>query len=112
MTRRLLALPAVALAAAILLPPGTAAQEEPAFDPATFYEQRCAFCHGPGGWGTRKLEPRVPSGEAELLNRTDLPPAYTALVVRRGIGAMPQFTPTELTDAQLAELARWLDDRN
>lgn len=112
MTRRLLALPAAAIGAAMLLPLGSVAQEEPAFDPAAFYQQRCAYCHGPGGWGTRRLEPRAPEGEAELLNRTSLPPAYTELVVRRGIGAMPQFTPTELTDAELAELARWLEDRN
>ncbi len=47
-------------------------------------------------------------GQAELRKRRDLPPAYVEYVVRHGVGSMPQFTPTELTDAQLAALAQWL----
>jgi mono/diheme cytochrome c family protein len=37
-----------------------------------------------------------------------LPAAYIVYVVRHGTGSMPPFTPTELTDAQLARLAKWL----
>lgn len=76
------------------------------------YAERCAYCHSRGGWGTRSLARRVPGREAVLLDRVDLPPAYTSFVVRYGIGAMPQFNPTELSDAELAELAQWLEDRN
>ena len=76
------------------------------------FETRCAYCHEAGGWGTRAIARRMPQGEAELLKRENLPPAFTTFVVRRGIGAMPQFTPTELTDAELAALAEWLENRN
>jgi mono/diheme cytochrome c family protein len=86
--------------------------EDSAFDPEVFYDNRCAFCHAEGGWGTRTLAKRWPGDEAELLKRENLPPPLTIAVVRRGIGSMPQFTPTELTDTELAELAQWLEDRN
>lgn len=76
------------------------------------YVERCAFCHSRGGWGTRTLARRLPENEAVLLDRADLPPAYTTFVVRYGVGAMPQFNPSELTDAELEELSRWLEDRN
>ncbi len=77
-------------------------------DPASFYAARCAYCHGANGWGTRKLAQRVPPGEAELLKRKVLPAAYVQYVVRNGVGSMPQFTPTELTDPELQALAQWL----
>ncbi len=76
------------------------------------FASRCAYCHDAGGWGTRALARRLPAGEpAVLLERANLPPPYTVAVVRRGLGAMPQFTPAELTDAELAALAQWLEDR-
>ena len=76
------------------------------------YEASCAYCHGPGGWGTRTLAKRAPEGQAELLERQNLPAALTEMVVRRGIGSMPQFTPTDISDEELERLARWLDERN
>ena len=76
------------------------------------YAATCAHCHAAGGWGTRRLAARVPAGEAELLNRKDLPPAFTRLVVRRGIGPMPPLTPTDVTDDELDRLARWLEANN
>ncbi len=76
------------------------------------FNDKCVLCHDAGGWGTRSLAKRVPKGEAELLRRKDLPPAYTKIVVRRGIGSMPQFTPTDLSDADLDAVAIWLEQRN
>lgn len=76
------------------------------------YAERCAYCHSPSGWGTRVLMRRLPASEAVLLDRVNLPPAYTTFVVRHGIGAMPQFNPSELSDSELAELSRWLEERN
>jgi mono/diheme cytochrome c family protein len=76
------------------------------------FADKCVYCHAPGGWGTRVLEARVPEGEAPLMDRRNLPAHYTAFVVRNGIGSMPQLTPTDLSDAELARLAQWLDERN
>lgn len=88
-----------------------AAQERPRTAPEIF-AATCVHCHDSGGWGTRALAPRVPAGEAALLKRKNLPAALTRLVVRRGIGSMPPLTPTDITDAELEQLARWLDEAN
>ncbi len=107
---RFLWLAAPVLAAAT--PAAVQSASEAARSPETIFASRCAYCHDDGGWGTRALARRMPEGEAALLDRVNLPPAYTAFVVRRGIGAMPQFTPAELTDEELEALANWLEDRN
>ena len=73
------------------------------------FADTCAHCHETGGWGTRALARRVPAGQAELLKREDLPAVLTRFAVRRGIGAMPPLTPTDLTDEELDRLARWLE---
>jgi len=72
----------------------------------------CVHCHDTGGWGTRSLAGRLPAGQAALLERKDLPAALTRLAVRRGVGAMPPLTPTEITDEELDRVARWLDEAN
>ena len=88
-----------------------AAQERQRTAPEIF-AATCVHCHDSGGWGTRTLAQRVPAGEAALLRRKDLPAALTRLAVRRGVGAMPPLTPTDLTDEELDRLARWLDEAN
>ena len=90
---------------------GAAGQERGERTPEQLYEASCAYCHGPGGWGTRALAKRYPAVQAELLGRENLPAALTKRVVRRGIGSMPQLTPTDMTDEELDRLARWLDER-
>lgn len=107
MMRGLLIAAGVMLAA--LAPVAVQSAGQGSRSPQDVFADRCAYCHEAGGWGTRVLARRVPDGEAELLKRSSLPAAYTAAVVRRGIGAMPQFTPTELTDEEIAALADWLD---
>ena len=92
---------------ALGLPP-VPARAAYAWTSQTYYAERCQACHGTNGWGTRTLARRVPSGEAKLTDRSALPAAYIVYVVRHGTGSMPPFTPTELTDAQLARLAKWL----
>jgi mono/diheme cytochrome c family protein len=73
------------------------------------YRDRCIYCHDRGGWATRVLAKRVPAGEAPLIDRKELPADYTRQVVRRGIGSMPAFTPTDLSDREVAIIADWLD---
>ena len=108
---------ALSIALGGLLVAGSAAsiaaqqQTAPVRSAEEIYTSRCIHCHGARGWGTRVLARRVPDGQAQLTSREALPAALTRLVVRRGIGSMPQFTPTEITDAELAALADWLDKR-
>ena len=76
------------------------------------FADTCVFCHDAGGWGTRSLARRTPAGRAELLQREVLPPALVRHAVRRGVGSMPQFTPTEISDEELEILATWLETLN
>ena len=45
---------------------------------------------------------------AQLELRSDLPAPVLRLFVRRGSGAMPAFRPSELTEAQIAQIADYL----
>lgn len=71
---------------------------------------RCGGCHLEGGFGTRVLQRRVPEGQAELEKRDVLPAAFTKVVVRRGIGSMPQIRAAELSDADLQAIATYLEN--
>ena len=91
-----------------------AAQPNPAGDLENgrrVYEYWCATCHGrgPGNPGTQSLEAKyrgkVP---AELEDRTDLAPPVTAYFVRHGYALMPPFRKTEISDAELRDLAAYL----
>ena len=77
--------------------------------PTELFARNCSRCHGPGGWGTRALAKRSLPDEAELLNRKTIPAEFVRRVVRHGIGSMPPFTPTDLSDAQLDRLSAWLE---
>jgi len=75
------------------------------------YARWCTPCHAAeaGLAGTMSLqakyEGRIP---AALEDRTDLTPELIAYFVRNGVAWMPPFRPTEVSDAELAELSRYL----
>ena len=82
------------------------------------FQIRCAPCHGAGRGGDpgRELLPgtdalrikyqgRVP---AVLEQRTDLPEAVLRVFVRHGSWSMPAFRKTELSDADIANIAAYL----
>lgn len=75
------------------------------------YGHWCAPCHAarPGLAGTRSLQAkyqgRVP---AALEDRTDLTAPVIGLFVRNGVAWMPPFRPTEISDAELTQLAAYL----
>ena len=64
-------------------------------EPAKLYDQTCGYCHG------------VNVGPVLLGRR--LPAAATKVMVRVGLNAMPAFRPTEILDAELDMLARWIE---
>lgn len=75
------------------------------------YEHWCAPCHapGPGHPGTQSLELKYNGSlPAVLLERTDLAPATVKAFVREGILSMAPFRKTEISDAELADLAAYM----
>jgi mono/diheme cytochrome c family protein len=99
------------LIASLALGAAAVAQDAPAAAPSgeALFVEKCGLCHLEGGFGTRVLSRRVPQGKALLQDREALPAAFTTLVVRRGLGSMPQIRAAELDDAQLAVIARYLE---
>lgn len=100
----------------LLLAAGGAAQDasENAAGPhpgQAIYEKWCAPCHGegPGKPGTMVLAQRYgTSRPAVLEERTDMTAEYLATFVRSGVGVMPPFRKTEITDAELGQMIEYL----
>jgi mono/diheme cytochrome c family protein len=46
---------------------------------------------------------------AALEDRTNLPPQVTTYFVRNGVALMPPFRKTEVSDADLRDIAAYLD---
>ena len=86
----------------------TAARLEPGRD---VYARWCAPCHAayPRLAGTMSLQAKYScSLPAALEDRTDLNAALIAYFVRNGVAWMPPFRPTEISDAELAQLTEYL----
>ena len=83
----------------------------------TVFEHQCAPCHG-AGHGTdgapvlpavAALQRRYGGDPSPLLElRPDIEADYVRLFVRNGVGAMPAFRKSELTDAQVDQIAAYL----
>ena len=92
---------------------GPLAAQEPAL--ATHQEQgrklfqaTCIHCHGEKVWGTFALERRLGPDRGLLEKRTDLVAPLVKSVVRNGLGSMPAYRRTELTDADVDAIAAYL----
>tara|TARA_A100001391_G_scaffold119169_4_gene81044 strand:+ start:42794 stop:43174 length:381 start_codon:yes stop_codon:yes gene_type:complete len=81
------------------------------------FAHQCAPCHGTGPGadgspmlpGTAALTAKYDGAKPGALElRGDLPAPVLRLFVRRGVGAMPPFRKSELTDAQIDEVAAYL----
>ena len=103
-----------ALALAGLMLGGSAPAEEPS-DPhaagRAVYAKWCAPCHDPGVIhpGTNALTVKYQGVKpGVLLAWKDLPPETVRYLVRHGISVMPQFRKTEISDADLDALAKFL----
>jgi (+)-pinoresinol hydroxylase len=86
-----------------------AAAAEPAGRPV--FQKWCAPCHAPGPNhpGTAALDALYGGDRPGALEqRTDLTDAIVRLAVRRGAFSMPFFRKTEISDAELDALARYL----
>jgi mono/diheme cytochrome c family protein len=99
----------MAASAALAAEPPRQPAGRPMPTPEALYRAKCAVCHSERGWASAVLARRAPAGQAALTERKGLRAAYIRQAVRRGVGAMPGFTPTDVTDAELAALAAWLE---
>jgi mono/diheme cytochrome c family protein len=72
------------------------------------FRNNCFYCHTEKVWGTLSLERRRPGGDALLEKRTDLTPEFVKSVVRNGLGSMPAYRRTELTDADVDAIIAYL----
>lgn len=79
------------LAAAALM---GAAPPIPARAPEVIYARTCAYCHA--------------AGVAPSIRGRGLPVEGVITYVRSGPRGMPAFRPTEITNAELAALAKWI----
>ena len=90
---------------------GRAAATTAATRGEALYRYHCATCHGEGPRqpGTKALEIKY-KGEvpAVLHKRTDLEADMVKVVVRSGMGSMPFFRKTGISDAELDTLAAHL----
>ncbi len=83
----------------------------------TKFQRTCAPCHGAGPGsdgraalpGTVALQLKYQGALPALLEaRTDLTPEVLKAYVRRGSWSMPPFRKTELTDAEIRDIAAYL----
>jgi mono/diheme cytochrome c family protein len=78
------------------------------------FDEWCAACHAPGPRhpGTQALDALYRGKKPGALEaRTDLAPKLTETFVRKGVSVMAPFRKTEISDAQLADLAAYLAPR-
>ena len=87
------------------------------------FQHSCAPCHGagvgddghamlPGTDALRiKYKGAAPAVPALLEERTDLTPPVLKVFLRHGSFSMPPFRPTELTDAEIADVAAYIADK-
>jgi mono/diheme cytochrome c family protein len=77
------------------------------------YDKWCTPCHapGPGHPGTQSLQVKYRGAlPAVLEEREDLTPETVRTFVREGILLMAPFRKTEITDAELDDLAAYLTE--
>jgi len=75
------------------------------------FERACSICHaaGPDRPGTNSLQIKYAGRVPALLEqRTDLTVDVVRFYIRNGVAMMPRFRKTELTDAQVEAIARYL----
>ena len=104
MTRVVAAMVALGFGA---LSAGLFAQEP---DGKEVFDRLCSHCHAPGieHPATRQLAVTRGEDKAVLAERKDLAADYVRYVVRNGLRSMPGFYPSDLTEAQLEALVRYL----
>lgn len=87
------------------------ASPAPQADGKQVFDRWCASCHGDSirAPGTTALAAKYGKDmPAPLERRADLTPEVVGMFVRQGVSIMPPFRKTEISDAELAALGRYL----
>jgi mono/diheme cytochrome c family protein len=91
-------------------------QAAPSADGHAVFQKWCAPCHdaGPyhGGTAGLAVKYRGTNENPVLEQRTDLTPEFVKATVRTGVNAMPPFRRTEVSNAELDALAKFLSQKN
>ena len=72
------------------------------------FVQKCAMCHRQFGMGTVILQRRTGPEKAWLEHRDDLTEDFITAVARNGLSNMPRIPRGEVSDAQMAQIAKYL----
>ena len=99
------------IGSASVLPVHAQTSSDPHAAGRAVYTKWCAPCHDPGIMhpGTNALTVKYQGVKpGVLLEWKDLRPETVKQVVRHGISVMPQFRKTEISDADLDALAKFL----
>jgi mono/diheme cytochrome c family protein len=72
----------------------------------------CFYCHGERVWGTFALAQRLGPNRGLLEKRNDLVADYVRIVIRAGVGGMPPYRRTELSDADADAIVNYLTRLN
>jgi (+)-pinoresinol hydroxylase len=74
------------------------------------YDKWCSDCHSrPTGSGTMALQRKYGGNPPAILTlRREVDPELVKLAVRQGISFMPSFRKTEISDAELVQLAAYV----
>lgn len=92
-------------------PAGAAAPAKPAAQGKQVFDRWCASCHEDSirAPGTTALAAKYGKDmPAPLEQRKDLTPELVTYFVRHGVSIMPTFRKTEISDAELAALGKYL----
>lgn len=115
--KTLLLLAAFGLDASLLTraeqPARAAAPTTPAAQGKQVFDRWCASCHEDSirAPGTTALAAKYSKDmPASLEQREDLTPELVTYFVRHGVSIMPTFRKTEISDAELAALAKYLSN--
>lgn len=76
------------------------------------YAATCIYCHNPRAYGTEALGRRLGPDKAVLDGREDLPDDYIRGVIKQGLGNMPAYTPTDLSDDEISAIVDYLNRSN
>lgn len=102
-------LPAVVMLLTVTLSSPAFAQNDDNLGKET-YDLWCGICHdaGEGFAGTQMLALTRAEGLSVMKDNDTLVAPYIELVVRKGLGMMPVFRKTEITDEQLEALIEYI----